>query len=289
MNFPKNLDEWTFDVIKEFVDKGYDETEFFDMKDGLSNPNITQKSVSAFANTDGGYLIYEVRDKKLTTDKIIGVDKNKDFAKEFYDKIKNIAPSIYFTFKQSPILIPNTDKIIHVCYIPKSHDRPHMTQDLKFYKRTQGGSCEQMSYHELRDSFYGLEQRKLKITMLGMELDYLFTTFKELREKTSEYNSLQKAYTVDLRTFNELLGQAFVVLQDKSNLLTKLFEIRRHVELLNQVAENYKSFLSRATPNSGEESKFRITISDIGIKIHNAIIRTLKLMKDELGYASTHP
>ena len=97
LNFPKALEDWNYDIIKDLVDKGYYETDMFDFKAELPKVDTLSRTVCAFANTNGGFLIFGVQDIKASSNnRIIGIAKNKDFIKEFQDKIKNIEPSVYF-------------------------------------------------------------------------------------------------------------------------------------------------------------------------------------------------
>ena len=123
MEFPRILDEWDFNIIKELVEKNYSETELFDFKLDLQSVKKQEKIVCAFANTNGGFLIFGIGDKK-ETDRIIGIDPKRDFQTHFYDSIRMIEPSVYFKFKQPPIQIPDSDRIIPVYFIPRSNEKP---------------------------------------------------------------------------------------------------------------------------------------------------------------------
>ncbi len=80
MQFPRTLEEWNYDIIKELVDKDYFETEFFDFKADLQPAPDQEKIVCAFANTIGGFLIFGVRDINKP-DRIIGIGRKRDMSK----------------------------------------------------------------------------------------------------------------------------------------------------------------------------------------------------------------
>jgi predicted HTH transcriptional regulator len=75
---PANLAQWNFDTIKDLVDRGYLESDEFDFKLAMKNlnPVIDNKIIEtscAFANTDGGFIIFGVKDMdKNTDDRIVG-------------------------------------------------------------------------------------------------------------------------------------------------------------------------------------------------------------------------
>lgn len=242
MKFPSSLKEWNFEIIKNLVEKNYSETEIFDFKSNLQ-PSIKQERiVCAFANTSGGFLIFGVGDTKKT-DRIIGIPSKVDFQKKFYDKIRMIEPSVYFEFKQPAIRIPHSDKVIHVCYIPRSSDRPHITRDKLFYIRTNGGSNELMNYSVLRESFHSFEQRKIKIELLGLELIFLGKTSQRMVISEKELGKKYSLYEPSTSVLIDLMGQVYPVIKNDKKLIHTLFSIRSDIETLNL---SRKSLLSQS-------------------------------------------
>ena len=92
---PANLSQWNFEVIKDLVDKGYLEADEFEFKPAIKNrdPNLQTRIVETacgFANTDGGFIIFGVKDMgNKTDDRITGIDKSDDLATQFGDKLKH--------------------------------------------------------------------------------------------------------------------------------------------------------------------------------------------------------
>lgn len=157
MKLPNDLEKWDFNTILRLVDKGVFETEDFDFKGDI--PQELDKTVCAFANSKGGFLIFGVRDKRQISneDRIQGIIPKKDFPKEFGDKLTGkIAPPIRYDFKNPPIRIPHNENVIHVVHIPKS-SLPHMSSDSIFWHRTNKGN-ERMTWHQIRYAF--LQEQK---------------------------------------------------------------------------------------------------------------------------------
>ncbi len=254
MQFPRILEKWNYDIIKELVDKNYFETEFFDFKANLQAPLKQEKIVCAFANTNGGFLIFGVGDIK-TTDRIIGIDRKRDLSKEFYDKIRMINPSINFEFKQPPIQIPHSDKIVPVCYIPRSNERPHITRENHFYIRTSGGCNEKMNYNAIRESFYGFEQRKIKIEMLSLELAYLDIILKKMIVPESEMEDKYFLYEAESSLLVDLMGQTYSVIKDDWRLISLLLGIRGDLGSLNQTRRSF--FFEPSVPVMGRTALYR--------------------------------
>lgn len=251
MDFPRTLEEWNYNIIKELVDKNYSETEFFDFKAELLQPPKQEKIVCAFANTNGGFLLFGIGDIK-ETDRIIGIDLKRDFQTNFYDKIRMIEPTVYFEFKNPPIQIPDSNKIIPVCFIPKSNEKPHITRDKHFYIRTNGGSNDKMNYNQIRESFYGFEQRKIKVEMLGLELEYLYDLIRGMIIPANEMEEKFSLYDPQSSLLVDLMGQIYPIIKDDQELISKLFGIRSDLDKLNQLN---KTFLFQiALPMTGRRS-----------------------------------
>lgn len=263
MQFPRILEDWNYNLIKELVNKDYFETEFFDFKADLQPAPKQEKIVCAFANTIGGFLIFGVGDIKKT-DRIIGINKKRDMSKEFYDKIKMIDPSVNFDFKQPPIQIPNSDKIIHVCFIPKSSERPHMTRENHFYIRTSGGSNAFMDYNTIRESFYGFEQRKIKVEMLGLELTYLGSIIKRMIIPESKIETTYSLNEAESSLLVDLMGQTYSIIKADWDLVSLLLGIRSYLGSLNQTR---KSFFS--------ETSLPVTVRASLFKKYNQKIKAL--------------
>lgn len=136
MIFPKTLKE-----VKNLLNK-IPEDLHLEYKSGKKIDHSTvagiSKDVSAFANSDGGVLIYGVQEDKSTylPISIDGVD-SKTFSHEWLENIikSNITPIIP-DFIIKPIKItgkPNL--VIYSILIPKSYRTPHQAKDKKYYKR----------------------------------------------------------------------------------------------------------------------------------------------------------
>ena len=167
MNLPNDLENWDFDTILELVDQSLFETEEFDFKADL--PQVLDKTVCAFANSKGGFLIFGIKDQRNipTMDRIQGISPKRDFPKEFGDKIsQKITPPVRFNFKNPPLKL-HSGNVIHVIHIPQSNI-PHMSSDSIFWHRTNKGN-EMMSWDQIRHAF---SQEKIDIVKKSAEFRY---------------------------------------------------------------------------------------------------------------------
>jgi len=93
------------------------------------------KHVSAFANSDGGVLVYGIKEAGHLPNSITGIDHSQ-FTREFFEQtIKSnlSSPSPNFTINQIPI---NKKESVFVIKVEKSYGTPHQwKKDKTFYKR----------------------------------------------------------------------------------------------------------------------------------------------------------
>lgn len=115
--------------------------------------NEIAKDVSAFANSDGGILIYGLNEVNHMADSHSFVDGNQ-FTKEWLENVitSRITRRIpYITVH--PIRYNNDFlKTVYVVKVGRSYQAPHMTSEKKFYKRL-NFQVLQMEEYEIRDAY----------------------------------------------------------------------------------------------------------------------------------------
>lgn len=178
MKIPAKLNGWNYSVIRRLVEDGYMEASRFEFKPGIKDHTPKQQlthriraTSCAFANTDGGFIIFGILDEKNAKDRIVGIDKTNELAKEFNDKIKVLDPTIEYNFKNPSIKIPNKpNNVLLVVHILRSNNRPHMNKENGvFYYRSNGGN-EFMTYHQVKEEFLRYEERINKLNLLYIEI-----------------------------------------------------------------------------------------------------------------------
>jgi hypothetical protein len=120
------------------------------------------KDVSAFANSDGGLLIYGIREKNhLPVSLDEGVDHIKH-SREWLEQVimSNIVPLIDdLTIVQIPISPSHSSFVVKV---PKSHRAPHQEQNSKCYYKRYNFKSQPMEDYEIND----VRNRKFTIAPL---------------------------------------------------------------------------------------------------------------------------
>jgi len=137
MVFLKPLKELKFEDIERLKSNKTCESDILDYKEQLLKDEDLLKHVSAFANTQGGFLIFGVKEtgKGGYSEDILGIDRSQ-VNKERMEQIilSNIQPRL--DAKIQPIDHQDSSKVFVVIQIPNSYLKPHMNrQGDRFYKR----------------------------------------------------------------------------------------------------------------------------------------------------------
>jgi len=137
MVFLKPLDDVKFEDIEQLKSNRICESEALDYKEQLLKDDDLLKHVSAFANTQGGFLIFGVKEtgKGGCPEEILGIDRGL-VNKERIEQV--ILGSIHPRLNVKIQLIDHQDqsKAIVAIQVPNSHLKPHMkSQGDRFYKR----------------------------------------------------------------------------------------------------------------------------------------------------------
>jgi len=153
---------WNIAKIKSYIENGVEENLHLDYKAAGALEKTDKKraeiskDVSAFANSDGGIIIYGIREfsekgKQHLPSHIDPVDRRK-ISKEWLEQVinSNISPKVN-NIIISPVPYGNsTDgKVLYVVEIPKSNTA-HQAKDKRYYKRYNFESTPMEDY-EIKD------------------------------------------------------------------------------------------------------------------------------------------
>lgn len=122
------------DEIEESLNLDYKSARSLDKSDGKKRELV--KDISAFANSDGGIIIFGIEEVNHKPGEFSFVDGSV-FTNEWLENVidSNIQPRIN-SLLIYPIRINNQlDKTIYLVKIPESLNAPHMSADKKYYRR----------------------------------------------------------------------------------------------------------------------------------------------------------
>ncbi len=208
MLFDKLLSDVTYDDIQELSHEKIDESLILDYKQELNDTSII-KQVTAFSNTNGGYLVYGIAEtgKGGHPESIKGIDRDTNTERLEQIILSNIVPRVSVRMKKIPI--PDTDSIILLVQIPEGQNKPYYNNhDKKYYKRY-NFSATPMDENEIewlyQSRFFGMgkldryveeaifrSQNKIphEIQLNGMEGHVIITPLKidgQMFEPSSEF------------------------------------------------------------------------------------------------------
>lgn len=137
-------------------------------KEDKKRTEIT-KDVSAFANSDGGIIIYGLSEKDHYKPGTFSYIDGNIFSKEWLENVINLIQPRIDGVKIHPIRIDNDlSKSIYIVKIPRSEHAPHMARDKRYYKRFNFMS-EPMEDYEVKDIIHRHNSPTLEIVGASLE------------------------------------------------------------------------------------------------------------------------
>jgi hypothetical protein len=259
---PNKINDWTFDIILNLLKQGYYECEYFDFKEMLPHKNDSTgksrltKACGAFANQNGGFLIYGIKDDKLVQpeQRIVGIDNSIDFPEQFGNYPLKLNPSVQWEFLNPPIKL-ESGNLVHVIEIKTSLLKPVGYEDGEkgwfFSKRTNKGD-ELMSYEEIKLNFMNFYEKKIKLQLLLSELNTIERNCKELNisdERISTHFSLVK---FNLKIVETVLSDTYTILYNEIELIGSLDNLRSTCHIVNNKIDLFLSSVMLPMTNKNE-------------------------------------
>ncbi|MBS1787471.1 MAG: ATP-binding protein [Acidobacteria bacterium] len=235
------------------------------------------KDVSAFANSDGGLLIYGVtEDSNKFPEKIDeGIDHNK-YGREWLEQIisSKINPRLDGV-RLAPIPVSN-EKSIYAVSIPKSFRGPHQAPDKKYYKRFNFQSVP-MEHYEINDA---RSRQRIITPLVSVDVDISSGVMVYLT--VANYGD-QPAEDVSFELPDELTPW---IVERGENLFT------RGIKYLSPQREfkfYYGGYTQSLAGNGGKASKFEIRATYFHPSAGEYITETFHIdLKDFYNSAVTH-
>lgn len=176
---PETLSGWTLEGLRELLARGIFEDRRLEFKEMLPNGKDRdgrrrlRGTISAFANSDGGFLVIGVRDDRslAAADRLVGCAPADEVPRDLGMLASTCEPPVPFTLLNPALRLPD-GRLVHVFHIPTSNHRPHgIEEDGRWWfpKRTDRGN-EAMQHGDLRAQFSDLRRRESALARLRAEL-----------------------------------------------------------------------------------------------------------------------
>ena len=172
-----SLKEYTISDVEQLIQYEVEENIHLDYKrdgalskeDNKKRVEIT-KDVSAFANSDGGIIVYGLAESDHKPQSITYID-GMVYTKEWLENIINSIQPRIDGVKIYPVRKDNDLKqSLYIVKIPRSSQAPHMAKDNKYYKRFNFLS-EPMQDYEVKDVMYRHHSPQLTLINGSLQSD----------------------------------------------------------------------------------------------------------------------
>jgi hypothetical protein len=249
---PRTLREWTLDAVSKLLYAGAYESDLFDFKERLpdskneDDKKRLRRTCCSFANTDGGFLVFGIVDDKSLQpiQRIVGIDRSTDFPEHFGNYPRTCSPSIDWDFLNPPIAL-TSGRVLHVVHLPRSWRAPHAVGSpdagWTFVKRTNKGA-EGMTMEEIRASFLGYYEKRLKLQLLKAEL--LAIRDSAAHAFVSDPENASTSYvpvTFDFGVVTSIVSDTYSITADYPELHRALGTIRQEGMMANNMSRIFFS------------------------------------------------
>lgn len=251
--FPTSLSEWCVESVHGLAQQGVFESDRFDLKEMLPDSrddrakNRLVKACAAFANSDGGFLIFGVKDDKNlpAEQRLVGLAPTLDFPANFGSYPARVQPSVSWGFR-NPAVTLSSGNLIHIVHIFPRKGSPHALPDSDrwaFCKRTAMGT-ETMSYQEIRDGFIDARRIRRDVSWLKSEIGRVRGIAQELNLGAHGQRDQQDFLFTRFRTgrLRDLVRSVFDVVGSDQQLVEWLEQIMDRCEKADALLEPLASF-----------------------------------------------
>lgn len=267
--------EYNIDDLTALIDNEAEESVHLDFKaagalskDDKKKAEIA-KDVSAFANSDGGIIVYGIEEEEHKAHALSYIDGNT-YTKEWLEQV--IQDNIQRRIEGLEIfpIRDNGDitKSIYIVKIPRSSNTPHMSADKCYYKRNNFRSVK-MEEYEVRDLFYREATPNLTISgynFYPIDKNNDYVTFGFIAQVWNDSNTIATLYKLncyinnyigfDNISWEPIKDEMNYTILDSSRL--KIFQLGKYPLFPNESVdmlrfsleikrENVEAFINNAT------------------------------------------
>jgi hypothetical protein len=208
------------------------------------------KDISAFANSDGGFVIYGILEygdlaRRHLPEKFDPIDRTV-ISKEWLEQVinSNIQPKISGLTIHPIALTSAANHVVYVVNIPKSNTA-HQASDKKYYKRYNFESVAMEDY-EIKDILNRLSSPDLNLILNSAQItfDLSVLRFPIILRNNSKRLAKDVRLTVEFIDFENYNCQLFAGFSDEShiNLGRKVYSTNQKIEVYNGIDTHVGDF-----------------------------------------------
>lgn len=276
---PNDLGGWNLNLVHEIAMSGLGENDWYDLKADLQSADHQRKAVAAFANTEGGFLVYGVTDSR----DVAGVE-SQELPRDFGNKlIDGLSPSIGYQF--GPPIPVRDGRFLWICHIPRSKRGPHGVLDKAswiFPKRTASGSNVTMTVEEIRLAFADAGRKRQDLLWLKAEVTRIFEVAEHLNVLAhAEVPDIDVLLTrIDVAQLKTAIVPLFGEIGDNAQLVSSLHLIIEHGSRLDTAMAPLAAFalIPRDRSYSGTRTSPKSLITEIAPQVVMAAKRVLQML-----------
>ncbi len=275
--YPENLEDWNLEFLEELVEEEHEENAYLEYKSQLKiDKDKLEKEFTAFANGNGGYIIFGIKDNH----KITGIENPEDEELTQYIKevLTNTDPLVKFQVSDPITLDEESNRAILVVKVEESNKKPVSTKNSSYYIRI-GESAQPISRDQLMTMFVHRERKQENLRILEMEINRFIQTYDKDLEKPY-YKGKPEFYKIDTEAIREAIrkNNHLYVDEDMRKILDDIFESLKDIEEREEVyrQREFKNPVNRTEEERNAHYNRQLKNKSRGLK------RQLEKVKEEI-------
>jgi len=258
------LSEWSEEWIKQILDQDLSEGYLYDFKADISTKDQSMaKTVTSFANTQGGFIIFGIKDGESATGwkRLHGVTDKKEFAKKLSDVLSNskVVPTIFF--EDPRFLSISRNNISHEVAIVKinsSEFKPHAVVGsdglLKFWVRN-NQTASAMTYPALTKAIEESTQLRNWLAALYLDTEYIESFANKMIFPEKERETTIPIVRINSIINSDQSSQIISIIPNDVKLVSTIWALREKIELVNSFRDMMIQRRALPLSNAGAENK----------------------------------
>lgn len=280
-------------AIQNWIEQGFEEDYYVELKEYRSqDPQMNddiRRTISALANSYGGYFILGVADSKNVApgkksplaERIKGID-DKHINTDARNLINNICKTtvLYPRIDNLDAYDVNIDgKRVIVVYVPKVVNGPvgfkkDVSGQVEYYKRINGDSIP-MDFNEIKDSF-SLSNISL-VRAAVHEASMIMFALDRLRETNLGSTIFS---VIDVPPVFQDVGNIYKILDLNFDSMTVIMNVKGGIKLINQILEIINESHIRNS-SIGKVDKLEKQIKETSVTVDESIKKILSKIHDK--------